>query len=306
MSDPIVITGATGLVGRRLVASLRDEGRSVRIVSRRSEVAGFDSSVEVATWDGVRLEADALRGTAALVHLAGEPVFGGLLTAARRKKIHESRVASTESLVASIAALPEGERPASFVCASAVGYYGSRDDTPLDETAAAGDGFLAEVCMAWERAARGAVALGVRTVSLRIGIVLADEGGALPMMATPFRFGLGGRLGDGRQWFPWIHVDDLVSLLMTACDDSRYSGPVNAVAPNGATNGELTRALGAVLNRPTLLPVPAFAIRGVLGDLADELLGSRRVVPAVALEHGFRFDHPDLEDALRDALARPA
>ncbi len=306
MSAPIVITGATGLVGRRLVASLRGDGRDVRIVSRRSEVSGFDPGVEVATWDGVRLGADALRGAATLVHLAGEPVFGGLLTAARRKKIRASRVDSTEGLVASIAALPESERPASFVCASAVGYYGSRGDTPLDESAAPGDGFLAEVCVAWERAAREAKALGVRTTSIRIGIVLAAEGGALPMMATPFKLGLGGRLGDGSQWFPWIHIDDLVTLLRAACDDPRYAGPVNAAAPNGATNAELTRALGEVLRRPTILPVPAFAIRGVLGDLADELLGSRRVVPGAALENGFRFAHPDLEEALRDALDRPA
>jgi NAD(P)-dependent dehydrogenase (short-subunit alcohol dehydrogenase family) len=161
MKDAIVITGATGLVGRNLVASLRADGRGVRIVSRRREVEGFDAGVEVAPWDGVHLDADALRGAAALVHLAGEPVFGGLPTASRRQKILDSRVDSTEALVAAIAALPEDERPASFVCASAVGYYGSRGDIPLDESAAAGDGFLAEVCVAWERAAREAAAYGV-------------------------------------------------------------------------------------------------------------------------------------------------
>jgi len=299
----VLVTGATGLVGRRLVAALVEQGRPVRIASRRSDPGGFDPAVEVVRWDGRRLPASALAGTGGLVHLAGEPVFGGLLTAARRRRIRASRVDSTEAIVAGIAALPEAERPACFVCASAVGYYGSRGDVELDEEAGPGDGFLAEVCRAWEGAAGSARELGVRTVSLRIGIVLAPEGGALPLMATPFRLGLGGRLGDGSQWFPWIHVEDLVAMICASLADPAWSGAVNAVAPEAVTNAELTRALGRVLGRPTLLPVPAFALRALLGELAQELLGSRRVVPHVARERDFPYRYPDLESALDAALS---
>jgi uncharacterized protein len=299
----VLVTGATGLVGRRLVAALAEEGRDVRIASRRADPRGFDPAVEPIRWDGRSLPGPALSNLGALVHLAGEPVFGGLLTASRRRRIRASRVDSTESLVAGIAALPESDRPACFVCASAVGYYGSRGDEQLDESAGPGDGFLAEVCEAWERAALAAGDLGVRTVCLRIGIVMAREGGALPLMATPFRLGLGGRLGDGRQWFPWIHVDDLVAMIRTAIAEPLWSGPVNAVAPEPVTNAELTRALGRVLGRPTLLPVPAFALRAALGELAQELLGSRRVVPRAARERGFAYRHPRLESALAAALS---
>jgi uncharacterized protein (TIGR01777 family) len=236
------------------------------------------------------------------VHLAGEPVFGPLPTAAHKQKIRASRVDSTEALVAQLASLPARQRPGCFVCASAVGYYGSRGDAQLDESAAPGDGFLAEVCVAWERAARGAEALGVRTVRLRIGIVLAREGGALPRIALPFRLGLGGRIGDGRQWFPWVALEDLVGLARTAIDDPRWSGAVNAVSPEPVTNAEFTRALGAVLARPTWLPLPAAAVRLALGDLAGELLGSRRLVPRAAQERGFSFASPALEPTLRAAL----
>jgi len=298
----IVVTGATGLVGRRLVDALRAAGSAVRVVSRRADPEGFDPRVEVATWDGRHLEAKALRGARALVHLAGEPIFAWPLTAQRRRRIHDSRIESTRELVASLAALPGGERPECFVCASAVGYYGSRGDEPLPESADPGEGFLAEVCIGWEHAALAASELGVRTACLRFGIVLAREGGALPTMAVPFRLGLGGPLGDGRQWLPWIHVDDLVSLVRAVLDDPAYAGPVNAVAPQAVTNAELTRALGRVLGRPTLLRVPAFVLRGLLGELSGELLGSRRVIPGAAGERGFVFRHPDLEEALRSEL----
>jgi uncharacterized protein len=299
----ILVTGATGLVGRRLVASLRAAGRPVRVVSRRSAPSGFGAGVESVAWNGRELPRAALAGAAALVHLAGEPVFGGLPTRARLARVRASRVDSTEAIVASLAELPASERPECFVCASAVGYYGSRGDAVLDESAPPGDGFLAEVCVAWERAARGAERLGVRTVALRTGIVLAREGGALPLMALPFRLALGGRLGDGRQWFPWIHIDDEVALVVAALSDARWSGPVNAVAPAPVTNAELTRALGELLHRPTLLPVPAFAVKLALGELAGELLGSRRVVPHAALANGFQFAYQELGRALREALA---
>ncbi len=299
-----VVTGATGLVGRRLVASLAEAGRAVRIVSRSREPARFAAGVEVATWNGRHLAPEALFRVGALVHLAGEPVFGGPLTDARKRRIHASRIDSTEALVASLAALAESDRPECFVCASAVGFYGSRGDAELDETAAPGEGFLAGVCVAWERAALAAAVLGIRVVCLRIGIVLARDGGALPRMALPFRWGFGGRLGDGRQWFPWIHLEDVVALVSAALGDPRWSGPVNAVAPGVVTNAEFTRALGNALGRPTLLPVPAVALRIALGELSGELLGSRRVVPRAAQQRGFRFAYPDLEPALREALSR--
>ncbi len=298
----IVITGGTGLVGRHLLPRLLGAGHAVRVASRRPDAAQLPSSATAFGWDGIRMPSEALAGADAVIHLAGEPVFGGLPNAARRARIAESRVDSTQALVQAIAALPADARPATLVCASAVGYYAPSGERELTESEAPGSGFLSEVCRRWEAAAASAEALGVRRVSLRIGIVLANGGGALGAMLTPFRFGLGGRLGDGRQWVPWIHVDDLVSLIAAACDDPRYEGPVNACAPEPVRNAELTRVLAAVLGRPALLPVPAFALRTVLGELATELLGSRRALPERALSHGFDFRFGELEPALRDLL----
>jgi uncharacterized protein (TIGR01777 family) len=294
----ILVTGGTGLVGRRLVEALRDDGLEVGAVTRSPERARFDEGVEPVGWDGVQVAPEELAKSGAVVHLAGEPVFGGLFTAERRRRILESRVDSTRALVRALSELAPDERPKTFVCASAVGYYGDRGEEELDEDAAPGSGFLSDVCIAWEKAAEPAERLGVRRVSLRIGIVLAREGGALAPMARAFRFGLGGRIGSGRQWFPWIHADDLVGLVRAALDDERYAGPVNAVAPNPVRNAELTKALGAVLRRPTILPLPALPLRLALGELASELLGSRRVVPRRALERGFRFEFEDLARAL--------
>jgi uncharacterized protein (TIGR01777 family) len=300
----VLVTGATGLVGARLVRALRADDVAVHAVTRSSG-GRFPSGVQAVRWDGVRVEPEALAHLDAVVHLAGEPVFGGLLTNARRARIRDSRIASTRALVESMAALPPEARPRTFVCASAVGYYGSRGDATLDESAPPGKGFLADVCVAWEEAARAAAGLGVRSVSLRIGIVLARDGGALVPMARAFQLFAGGRLGDGRQWFPWIHVDDLVAMLRAAIDDERWTGAINAVAPNPVRNLELTRTLAATVRRPALLPVPAFALRALLGELADELLGSRRVVPARANALGFQFRFDDLAPAL-EAELRPA
>ncbi|MGI9589877.1 MAG: TIGR01777 family oxidoreductase [Myxococcota bacterium] len=301
----VLVTGATGLVGKRLVPTLLARGASVRVLTRdlASGAAALDPRALLIRWDGVSPPPEALDGVDTVVHLAGEPVFAGRLSDSRRRRIRESRVGSTDHLVSAISAVPEQRRPKNFVCASAVGYYGDRGDEVLEEDAASGSGFLAEVCRAWEEAAAGAEALGLRRVSLRIGIVLAREGGALPMMVLPFRVGAGGRLGDGKQWFPWIHVDDLVELILATAGDPGYAGGVNATAPNPVRNAELTRALGQVLRRPTLLPAPAFAIRAALGELADELLGSRRVIPGRALARGFEFRYPELEDALEAELS---
>lgn len=304
---PVLVTGATGLVGTRLVRALAGAGSAVRILSRdpaRAErrFAAVAGAATAFAWDGTTPPADALLGAAAVVHLAGEPVFGGLPTAARRAAIRDSRVRSTERLVDTIGDLDPGVRPRSLVCASAVGLYGDRGEETLDESAAPGTGFLADVCVAWERAAGRAVALGVRVVSLRIGIVLAREGGALPLMARPIRLGVGGRIGSGRQFVPWIHADDLVALLRAAIDDPRYRGPVNAVAPEPTRNDELTRAIAQRLRRPAWLHVPAWLVRLALGEIAGELLGSRRVVPAKARALGFAFAHETLGDALAGEL----
>jgi uncharacterized protein len=297
----VVVSGATGLVGRRLVAALAERGVAVRALTRHPGEGRLPGAESVG-WDGVHPGAEALAGCDAVVHLAGEPVFGGRPTPERRRRIRASRIDSSRALAAAIAALPGAMRPRALVCASAVGYYGSRGEERLDEAAAPGDGFLARVCVDWEAAAREAEPLGVRVVCLRIGIVLAREGGALPRMALPFRVGLGGRLGDGRQWVPWVHVDDLVGLAVAALADEAWSGPVNATAPEPVRNAELASALGRALHRPALLPVPALAIRLALGELAGELLDSRRVLPRAALARGFAFRYERIGDALAAEL----
>jgi uncharacterized protein (TIGR01777 family) len=294
------VSGATGLVGRRLVASLLSDGLVVRALTRdlKAASARLDPRALLVRWDGAYAPVDAVNGADAVIHLAGEPVFGGLLSAGRRRLVHASRVTTTRSLVKSIGALPEASRPEVLVCASAVGYYGSRGEAELGEDAAPGEGFLAELCREWEAAAFEAEAHGVRAVALRIGLVLAREGGALPRLALPFRLGLGGRLGNGRQWIPWIHADDLVALVRAVAGDPGYRGAVNAVAPEPIRNRDLARLLGRQLRRPALLRTPAFALRAVLGELAGELLDSRRVVPRAARERGFAWLQPTIEEAL--------
>ncbi len=298
----VLVTGATGLVGKRLVRALLADRLSIRAATRNPASANLPSAVEAVAWDGVMIPSARIAGCDAIVHLAGEPVFGGLPSKARRDRISASRIDSTHALVQSIERLPAAERPKVLVCASAVGYYGDRGEEMLPESAAPGHSFLADVCVAWEEEARAAAALGVRTVSLRIGIVLAREGGALAQLARLFRLCLGGRVGSGAQWVPWIHVDDLVAMILAALRDERWSGAINAVAPNPVTNAELTNELARAVRRPALVPAPAFAVRAALGEMAGELLGSRRVIPARATELGFRFRTETLERALEAEL----
>ncbi|MBW2499948.1 MAG: TIGR01777 family oxidoreductase [Deltaproteobacteria bacterium] len=297
----VLVSGATGLVGRRLVPALRERFATVRTLSRGTSVPGSTSSVEGFSWDGIDPGLEALRASEAVVHLSGEPIFGGLPSAARLERIRASRVDSTRRLVERIGELDPASRPGTLVCASAVGFYGNRGEERLDEDSSMGEGFLARVCGDWEEAAVGAEAFGVRVVSLRIGVVLSREGGALALMRIPFSLGVGGRLGSGRQSFPWIHLDDLVGVILFALDSS-IAGAVNAVAPEHVRNSDLTRELGRVLARPTFLPVPAFALRALLGELAGELLGGRHVVPRRLLDSGFRFAHPTLASALEAEL----
>lgn len=295
----VLVSGSSGLIGSALVRRLQDRGHVVgRLVRRQTK-----SEHEV-RWDPDRLEIDreGLEGWSAVVHLAGENIASGRWTSARKKRIRESRVLGTGLLSDTLAGLPEP--PATLVCASAIGFYGNRGDEVLTEESPQGKGFLASVCLAWEAAAQPARQVGIRVVQPRIGVVLSPDGGALKKMLLPFRLGLGGRLGSGNQWISWISLPDMIGVLMRALEDDDMSGAYNAVAPNPVTNAEFTRTLGKVLGRPTLFPVPEFALRLMLGaEMAQELLlASARVEPRRLQAHHHEFLHKDLETALRAVI----
>lgn len=293
----VVIAGASGLIGRRLCTSLHALGNPLICVSRAPRASG--DGVRWITWDELPRE---LPGAAAIVNLAGESVAGRRWTDKVKRDILDSRLRAAQAITAAVAAMPAGHRPRVLIQASACGIYGNRGDELLDESAALGTDFLAEVCRAWEEAGRGVEALGLRCVMLRIGIVLAPEGGALKKMLPPFQLGLGGPLGNGRAWMPWIHADDLISMILAMLQDERWRGPVNASAPEPARNADFTRALGRALHRPAFLPMPAFALRLLFGDGGAMLLASQRLRPAVAERLDFRFRHPELAGALSHLL----
>lgn len=299
----IALTGASGLVGAALSSHLRAQGDEVVHLVRRPPRGDLPAGVVESSWSperGVGEPAD-VEAADAVVHLAGESIASGRFTQARRRRIRDSRVEGTRALVDSLGRLQRPPRV--LLCASATGFYGDRGATPLDEHSHPGRGFLAEVCVAWEQAARRARDFGTRVVSFRLGVVLAREGGALARMVPLFRLGLGGRLGDGRQYLPWIALDDVVHVLdhLVARDD--LEGAVNVVAPEPVTNAAFTGVLARVLGRPAILPAPAFALRALLGDAADELLlASARVIPERLLGSGYTFRFPRLEEALRHVL----
>ena len=294
----VLVSGATGLIGSRLVPRLRDAGHRVLRLSR---TARGDDVVRVEP-DGRGIDLARCAGTEAVVHLAGEAIAGGRWTDARMRRIRDSRVEGTGHLVEQLAKLEP--RPRVWIGASAVGYYGDRGDEVLTAASAAGSGFIAEVCVDWEAASEPVEAWPARRVLLRTGLVLAAEGGALKTMSRPFRLGLGGVIGDGRQWWSWIAIDDLTALIERALSDERTAGALEAVAPTPVTCREFTKTLGRVLHRPTILPVPAGLARLALGRMADPLvLASARVVPERTLTTGFRFGEPVLETALRRALS---
>lgn len=297
----VTITGATGLIGRRLVERLRERGDDVTVLSRSPGRASEALAVPAERWDPAAgaAPAAALSGRDAVVHLAGEPV-DQRWTADARRRIRASREAGTRALVAGIAQAEP--RPRTLVSASAVGYYGSRGDDRLPETAAPGDGFLAEVCVAWEREALAAHDLGLRVAVVRTGVVLDREGGALARMLPFFRAGIGGPVAGGGQYLPWIHADDLTGIYLAALAGDDWDGPFNAAAPEPVTNAAFSKALGRALGRPAAAPVPGFALRLLYGQMAEIVTASQRAVPERALALGYRFTHPDLDEALRSAL----
>jgi hypothetical protein len=307
----VVVTGATGLVGRPLVAALCADGRPVtalvRDAARARASLGREVELVTAALEDPGPWQASLAGADAIVHLAGEPLAGRRWDARQKQLIRDSRVESTRVIVEHLATLPAVDRPRALVTASGIDYYGAADpalddDLPVKEDAPRGDSFLARVCGAWEDEAAAAEPLGVRVVRLRMGVVIG-AGGALARMKTPFKLLVGGRIGSGQQWFSWVALDDAVAAYRAAVDDERYRGPINLVAPEAVRNRDLARALGKALHRPAWLPVPAFALRAAVGEMADYLLTGRRAVPAALERLGFCFAHPQLDSALRSALA---
>lgn len=303
----VVVTGATGFVGAPLVAALRAAGCAVTVLSRDAvrarqqlgEVTAVVADLQTpGAWGAV------LSGAAAVVHLAGESIAGKRWDARQKQRLRESRVEATHALVEAVAALPAATRPRALIAASGADYYpfaadtGSDfDDDEVTESDPPGDSFLGRLCRDWEAEARAAERLGLRVVCMRTGIVLGPGGGALATMALPFRMFVGGRIGNGRQWVPWIHRDDAVAAYAAAVADERYTGPINLVT-DSVRNAELSRALGNQLGRPSWLPVPGFALRAAVGELAEYLLHGRRVVPARLRALGFAWRRPTLADAL--------
>lgn len=292
----IAVTGSSGFIGSALVGALTTSGHRVTRLVRRpgSGVVAWDSTSGVAT-------SDVLEGLEAVVHLAGESLTSGRWTPEKKDAIRESRVLGTRRLCDFLMRLPAP--PSTVVCASAIGYYGHRGDERLTETSDSGTGFLSEVCREWEAACQPALQAGARVVHLRLGMVLSPKGGAMARLLPPFRCGLGGRLGSGAQWMSWIALDDVVGAIQHVLTAPAVRGPVNLTAPHPVTNRDFTAALGRVLHRPTILPVPAVALRLALGQMADELLlASTRVLPSALLACRYPFRYPRLDDALRHLL----
>lgn len=303
----VLVTGASGFIGTALCQSLLRSGHELLLLARAgaSRTNRYPPQATVVQWDpkkGLTGEQLALcHGVEAVVHLAGEPVAARRWTAAQKARILESRVVSTRALVQGMTALPVP--PRTMVTASAIGIYGNRGEETLDEKSSPGSGFLAQVCRAWEEEARQAQQAGIRSVQLRIGLVLGTGGGALQPMLLPFRLGLGGPLGSGQQWMSWIHLHDVVGLIQSLIQgDLPLDGAVNATAPHPVRNEEFTRTLGTLLKRPTFLRVPAALLRLALGEMSQLLLDSQRVIPKAALEGGYRFRFPHLTEALEAAL----
>ncbi len=301
----VLITGATGTIGLALADALRARGDGVLALSRDPERGRrvLGDGVEVYPWVTPTDESpppEALAAADAVIHLLGEQV-AQRWTDEAKARIRDSRVLATRSLVAALGALPQSDRPRVLVSQSATGFYGHRGDAELDERAPAGGDFLAEVVVAWEREALGA-APTMRVACTRTGVALSPNGGALAKMLPFFKLGIGGPVAGGRQYVPWVHVDDVVGAMLACVDENALSGPVNVTAPHPVTNGELARALGHALGRPAVLPVPGLAVKVLYGEMAEMVTTGQRAIPARLREAGYEFRHPELEPALRDVL----
>ena len=300
----ILVSGSSGLIGSELVLFLTTKGHKVTSLKRSKAGSRSKFREGEVYWnpDSSKVDVNGLEGHDAVVHLAGENI-AGVWTKEKKDKIRKSRVDGTRLLSKSLSQVLKP--PNVLVCASAIGIYGNRGDEILSEESGAGKGFLAEVCREWEAAAEPAVQKGIRVVHLRFGLVLSPKGGALKTMLVPFRMGVGGTIGSGKQYLSWVAIDDVAGIIVHAITNENIKGPVNVVSPNPVTNNEFTKTLGRVLGRPTLLPVPAFALRLLAGEMADEmLLASTRVHPGKLLSTGYEFRYPELEGALRHLLGK--
>jgi uncharacterized protein (TIGR01777 family) len=308
----IMVTGATGFVGRPLCARLMQEGHSVTALTRDAERAKgvLGAGARCLAWGGEQDThwREALGAIDTVVHLAGESVGAERWTEEYKRKIHDSRVLTTRTLVEAISR--QQQRPSALVCASAVGYYGDRKDEVLTESSTPGNDFLANTCREWEAEACKAEAFGLRVARMRTGVVLG-RGGALeqmlyplPLPISPFKLGLGGPIGSGKQWFPWIHHEDVVGMFAWAATTETVQGAFNVTAPNPVTNAEFVRTIGRILHRPAVAPAPGFLLKVALGEFADVLLGGQRALPTAAQEAGYLFLHADLEKALRGLLEK--
>lgn len=296
----ILITGGTGFVGSRLIAVLKQAQHEVILVTRSQEKGARSRVDQIVTWNpqSKSISSEAFQGIDAVVHLAGEGIANKRWSTEQKKRILDSRVQGTRTLVSAIQKLPQP--PKMFISASAIGFYGDRGNEDLDETSRKGNGFLSDVCAAWEKEVL-ALRPDVRAVRLRFGVVLG-KGGMLKKLLPLFKLGLGGRVGSGQQWMSWIHLEDLVNLILFSLQSNRLQGVVNAVSPTPVTNLEFTKTLGKTLHRPTPFPAPTFAIRLAMGELSCLVLDSARVLPKEALKNNFSFKYSQLESALKEIV----
>ena len=301
----VVIPGGSGLIGSILAPILFENGHAPIITSRSPDnIRDKFKNIEIVRWDpySPQLDVKQFEGAEAVINLSGYPIASGRWTKKRRKLIYNSRIVTTQKIVQIFHKLDK--KPQVFIAGSAVGYYGDRGDELLDETCSPGNDFAAKVCYDLEQEAIKAEELGTRVVRIRTGVVLSKSGGALVKIVLPFKLGLGGRLGSGRQWFPWIHEDDLAQLFLFCLENQEISGAVNGVSPGIVTNKEFTKELGSVLNRPALFPVPAAGLKLLFGEMSSILLGSQRAEPKKIIKAGFEFEYENIEDALKNCIGK--
>lgn len=300
----IVITGATGFIGKKLCSELIKKNHQLIIFSRDKQLAEeiIPQAFDCVEWDYKNIAGwkNSLDGSDAVIHLAGANISGKIWNENYKQKIYDSRIISTKNLVKAVEELEV--KPKCFICSSAVGYYGNRGNDILKEDAPRGDDFLANLCKNWENESQKIEHYNVRRISVRTGIVLSTAEGALKRMLLPFKLFAGGPLGNGKQWFPWIHVDDLINTYVFALENSNINGPVNAVSPNPVIMKDFAKSLGKILHRPSLFPVPLFALKIAVGEIAESITASQRVIPQVLIDNGFKFEFGKLETALKDLL----